>query len=273
MSGYFLFRSEVKIEKKDYQPQQDYKNVTYIIEGQPVALVNGVAETLFAPDSATKITTRYFGNDIVKDVNGDGKDDVTFLLTQETGGSGTFFYVVMAIKTEAGYVGSGGLFLGDRIAPQSIASGPDLSVVVNFAEHGDDEGYASEPTVAKSIWINFNPETQNVEELEQDFTDEVDDTVSKIKADMFVGELEEVNTGCFADGECYVVIDGKHVTILVGRRQEVVGELQGIASIGDLESHIGDKLQVYAQVNIDGTYSLYGNEGFYIKLIATNSEL
>ncbi|MBP6883949.1 MAG: hypothetical protein KBC06_01815 [Candidatus Pacebacteria bacterium] len=88
----------------------------------------------------------------------------------------------------------------------------------------------------------------------------------KIKADVFSGVLEEVNTGCFADGECYVVVGGKHVTAIMGWSQAIGGTIIGVEGFGDLESHIGEQVEVYAQVNPDGTYTLYGSEGFYIKL-------
>jgi hypothetical protein len=91
-------------------------------------------------------------------------------------------------------------------------------------------------------------------------------TGGKLKADVFTGRLEEVNTGCFADGECYVVVDGKHVTAIMGRSQEVVGTVQGVEGFGDLEKYIGKNVEVYAQVNPDNTYTLYGSEGFYVKL-------
>ena len=90
-------------------------------------------------------------------------------------------------------------------------------------------------------------------------------TNGKIKADVFTGKLEEVNTGCFADGECYVVVDGKHVTTIMGRSQEVVGKVQGVEGLGDLEKYIGKNVEVYARVNPDDTYTLYGSEGFYVK--------
>jgi len=82
----------------------------------------------------------------------------------------------------------------------------------------------------------------------------------------FSGELEEVNTGCFADGECYVVVDGKHVTIIMGWSQEISGKIIGVEGFGDLESHIGREVEVYAKNQGDGTYTLYGSENFYISL-------
>jgi hypothetical protein len=91
--------------------------------------------------------------------------------------------------------------------------------------------------------------------------------VGKLKVGNFTGKLEEVNTGCFSDGECYVVVGGKHITTLMGWSQKVVGSVQGVEGFGDLESHIGANVEVYAQDNSDGTYTLYGSEGFYIKLL------
>lgn len=98
-----------------------------------------------------------------------------------------------------------------------------------------------------------SPEGENVEE-------------GKLKVANFSGKLEEVNTGCFADAECYVVVDGKHVTAIMGWSQETVGTVQGVEGFGDLESHIGKEVEVYAQDTSDGKYTLYGSEGFYIKL-------
>ncbi len=90
---------------------------------------------------------------------------------------------------------------------------------------------------------------------------------TKIKADIFVGTLEKVDTGCFADGECFIEVSGKHVTAIMGWSTETVGSIKGVDGFGSLESHIGEKIEVYAQEKIDGTYTLYGSEGFYIKLL------
>ena len=88
----------------------------------------------------------------------------------------------------------------------------------------------------------------------------------KLKAEVFSGKLEETNEGCFADGECYVVVDGKHVTVIMGWSQAIVGSIIGVESFGNLNAHIGEEFEVYAQDKGDGTYTLYGSEGFYVKL-------
>jgi hypothetical protein len=94
-----------------------------------------------------------------------------------------------------------------------------------------------------------------------------DVVAGKLKAATFTGTLEQVDTGCFADGECFVVVGGKHVTAIMGWSQEVVGSLEGVDGFGDFVSHIGKNVEVYAQDAGDGTYTLYGSQGFYIKLL------
>ncbi len=83
----------------------------------------------------------------------------------------------------------------------------------------------------------------------------------------FRGVLEKVDVGCFADGECFVEVDGKHVTAIMGWTQGVVGSVQGVDGFGDLESHIGEVVEVYAELQDDHTYTLYGNSAYYIKRI------
>jgi hypothetical protein len=133
-------------------PGAGYKDVTYQIDGRPVTLVNGRSETEAAPGSTTRIITRYFGSDARGDLNGDGKEDAAFLLTQDTGGSGTFYYVVVALRTATGYQGTNAILLGDRIAPQRTII-ENATVVVNYAERGPDEPFSAKPSVGVSKYL------------------------------------------------------------------------------------------------------------------------
>ena len=127
----------------------DPKNLTYRVEGSPVTLVDGKAETPVTPDSASKIVTTYFGNEAVGDLNTDGLDDTAFILTQSSGGSGTFYYVAVALSGVTGYTGTNAVLLGDRIAPQSteIEHG---ELVVNYAERKPEEPMTAQPSVGVS---------------------------------------------------------------------------------------------------------------------------
>lgn len=133
-------------------PLTDYKNITYQIEGQNVTLKDGLSEMEAAPGSAGKVITRYFGNEAFGDLNRDGKDDVAFLLTQNSGGSGTFFYVVVALQTGTGYQGTNAILLGDRVAPQttSIENG---AIIVNYADRNPGEPFTVQPSLGVSKYL------------------------------------------------------------------------------------------------------------------------
>lgn len=145
---------------KQAETAADYKDAEYRIDSALVQLKDGVAEVEAAPGSASKVTTRYFGNEYRTDLNNDGREDVVFLLTQETGGSGVFYYVVAALNTERGYVGSDGYLLGDRIAPQSIemSSNPRQKnvIVANYADRAPGEPMTAQPSVGKSAYLKLD---------------------------------------------------------------------------------------------------------------------
>jgi hypothetical protein len=157
-AGYFYLYPSV--DKEEASEAAGHKNVTYVIEGKEVRLVDGFSETEAAPNSASKIVTRYFGNELKTDLDGDGREDVAFVLTQERGGSGTFYYAVGALNTENGYIGSDGYLLGDRVAPQSTDMSPNSKhvrvVVFNYADRAAGEAMTAQPSVGKSAYLKLD---------------------------------------------------------------------------------------------------------------------
>ncbi|MEN9852663.1 MAG: hypothetical protein RI996_606 [Candidatus Parcubacteria bacterium] len=130
---------------------------TYIVDGQQVTLVNSFSEIPAAPGSASQIRTAYFGNDLSADFDGDGTQDIAFLITQETGGTGVFYYAVMKLNKASGTVGTNAVLLGDRIAPQSINMS-DGALVVHFADRKEGEDFSVSPSVGKSMYLKLNSE-------------------------------------------------------------------------------------------------------------------
>lgn len=178
--GYVLFieSDEMVTSETAEQPvvMTDYKNASYTIEGKVVKLSDGYGETESAPGSATKVITRYFGNELVTDLDGDGDADVAFMVTQETGGSGVFYYAVAALNTENGYVGTDGYLLGDRIAPQSTTVSPDPRqknvVVFNYADREVGEPMTTQPSIGKSVYLKVDTDAMRWAIVEPNFEGE-----------------------------------------------------------------------------------------------------
>ena len=165
-AGLFAFRLRTSSQTQ-VATEADSKNIQYVIDGTPVKLINGVASTEAAPGSASMITTKYFGNEIKVDLNGDGQEDVAFIITQTTGGSGTFYYAVAALSTTHGYVGSEAYLLGDRIAPQStnISSSDPMVIVFNYADRAPGEPMTAQPSVGKSAFLKLDTTTLKFTEV------------------------------------------------------------------------------------------------------------
>ena len=177
VGGFFILNSYIYNEKQA-PAAADYKNAEYVIEGERIRLVDGFAESVIddGPGMDVSVTTRVFGNELVTDLDGDGTEDVAFIVTQERGGSGTFFYAVAALNSERGYVGSDGYLLGDRIAPQTTNVSPNprhkYVVVFNYADRAPGEPMTARPSMGKSAYLKIVPETRQWAIVEPDFEGE-----------------------------------------------------------------------------------------------------
>lgn len=136
----------------------------YTVGNSAVTLVQGVAVYDSVPGSASKNVYRAFGEPVYGDLNGDGVNDAVFFLTEDSGGSGTFFYIVEAVNRDGVYQGTNALFLGDRIAPQTITF-EHGNVVANYAVRNDGESFFTLPSLGKSMWIHLNPLTNEIVEF------------------------------------------------------------------------------------------------------------
>lgn len=154
--GVYVFL--VPVPKTAEVGRADYKNGTYTVEGTVVALKNGSSSVPSAPGSASVVTTKYFGNEVKGDFNSDGIPDIAFLITQNSGGSGTFYYVVAALQNkDGGYTGTNGVWLGDRIAPQTTEY-KDGVITVNFAVQKPGDPMTAAPSMGTSRYFKVENE-------------------------------------------------------------------------------------------------------------------
>ena len=151
--------------------QNNPLNIAFTISGQNYTLANGKVEKEITPGSASKEVVAMFGEPVYGDLNGDGVPDAVMFITQNSGGSGTFFYVVEAINFNGVFKGTNAMLLGDRIAPQNINI-IDGQAVANFAERKAGELFTTQPSVGKSVWVYYDKKTGEIGELVQNFEGE-----------------------------------------------------------------------------------------------------
>lgn len=171
--GFFALNHYVDREKRADGPPRDFRDVTFHVSDEPVTLVDGEAQAYTALGGESLTTIRYFGNELAHDLDGDGRQDMVFLITQETGGSGTFFYLVGALRRENGYLGTHALYLGDRIVPRTIDAEEGRQIVVTYSERAPGEPFTASPSVAKRTHLVLNLETRHFGEVIPDFEGDV----------------------------------------------------------------------------------------------------
>lgn len=135
--GIFFFLDKESIHVSDF------KNCTYHINEQEIILVDGYSEIDMG---LSKIITQYYGNEVSGDFNNDGLNDTALILTQDGGGSGTFFYLVAALGNNNTCIGTNGVFLGDRISIQSIEI-KEGRIIVNYNDRKDSDPMTSIPSI------------------------------------------------------------------------------------------------------------------------------
>ncbi len=142
-------------------------DTTYNIWGEEITFRGGESKVRIAPGSSVEVVTKYFGNDVQYDFDHDGREDTAFMLTQETGGTGVFYYVTAVLNTEKGKVGLDGVFVGDRIAPQSMYIEVGEILVINFAERKVGQSFAEQPSVARTIKVKYDTDSLQFAEVLQ----------------------------------------------------------------------------------------------------------
>jgi len=160
---FLYFKSPSKDRTPDFKettsatstPKIDHKNISYTIDDQKVILINGISQSKPDPTTETSVVTEYFGNEAKGDLNGDGINDVVFLVRQHGGGTGTFYFVVVALANKDSYTGTNAEFIGDRILPQTteIRNG---KVIVNYADRKPDEPMVARPSVGVTKYFKVN---------------------------------------------------------------------------------------------------------------------
>ncbi len=123
------------------------KNAEYVVEGPAsgkAKLVNGTYQEKI-PNSSAQMTIRFSDMLSVGDLNGDGVADAAVIVTANTGGSGTFYYLYGVLNDHGAPKPSAPESLGDRIKLKSLTI-QNGEISANFLTQGPKDAMAN-PTL------------------------------------------------------------------------------------------------------------------------------
>ncbi|HBU06541.1 MAG TPA: hypothetical protein DEB09_00480 [Candidatus Magasanikbacteria bacterium] len=148
-----------KNEKPSFNMLDGVKNATYTIENEIITLVDGkMVEDKFEqeilPGEKSKNITELLSASELGDLDDNNLDDAVVILTQNDGGSGTFYYVSIALQASSTYYGYNAIFLGDRILPKDIEFRQGI-IIVNYKDHADGQAMTDEPTLERQRYFVF----------------------------------------------------------------------------------------------------------------------
>lgn len=130
--------------------ERGIKNATYSIEGRDVTLVNGMSEVAAALGSAAQVTTQTTSHMAEGDLQqGTGATrDGAVVLTQNTGGSGIFYYVGAVVQQSGQiYVAADNTYLlGDRVVIKKIMIDGRM-IHVTYMDRNATDPMTTEPSV------------------------------------------------------------------------------------------------------------------------------
>ncbi len=139
----------------DRKSSPEISDLTITIGTQEFAMSDGVAVIPPSQGSETANTLRLIGAPVMGDSDGDGNPDAALLVQHDPGGSGTFYYAVVAINDGGSYRASNALLLGDRIEPRAVEFA-DGRFVYTYAERKPGDSMSERGTVEKSVTVTVD---------------------------------------------------------------------------------------------------------------------
>lgn len=136
--------TDSQAEQSSAQAPADPANAGYYIDGIVYTLVNGELEQAIE-DSTTVNKFKLLDFKAVGDINKDGTDDVAVVITNDAGGSGTFYYLAIFTSGSSPVIENTS-YLGDRIVVKDITF-TNNQFQVKYLDRDSEADMASDPTI------------------------------------------------------------------------------------------------------------------------------
>jgi heat shock protein HslJ len=145
------------------------KNSTFVLDGIMYPLTQGKALVPIQEGEDFLLQLSFFGEPVIGDIDGDGDDDTAQFMVFNGGGSGSFYYVSVAMQDENEvFIPSNLILLGDRIAPQTLHIA-DTGVYATYAVRNDGEPFTTPPSKGQSLFITYNKKTKSISSEAKEF--------------------------------------------------------------------------------------------------------
>ncbi len=139
--------------------------LTYHIDDRDIPMNRGVFRQDI-PNSSLQEHIEITHPSALGDISHDGVRDYVTILKQESGGSGTFFYItaVLADEKDSSKVQTtNSLLIGDRIIPHTIIIDLNGLITLQYYDRGDGEPMTTEPIYL--VERNFRIQNQSLIEV------------------------------------------------------------------------------------------------------------
>ena len=136
--------TDSQAEQSSAQAPADPANAGYYIDGIVYTLVNGELEQAIE-DSTTVNKFKLLDFKASGDINKDGTDDVAVVVTNDAGGSGTFYYLAIFTSGSSPVIENTS-YLGDRIVVKDITF-TNNQFQVKYLDRDSEADMASDPTI------------------------------------------------------------------------------------------------------------------------------
>lgn len=150
----FINSSNNNINKDQALKDIDINNSTFITDYGITTIKDGKS---IDNSGASIVSTELIADIIMKaDLDKDGVNDALFFVRQNTGGTGTFVYLVAVLSSQTNNNYVTGYGMGDRVIAKGIIIDKNDNIVVSYLDRKDNEPYSSIPNINKSKVLSFD---------------------------------------------------------------------------------------------------------------------
>ncbi len=178
--GWYFFSTKNNSELPITSPL----DTTYSINGESFEFINGIAEKT-NPYSEIPRKISVFEEPIIGDIDEDGNEDASVILTENKDENTDLYYVAITANTKGQYKGTNTIFLGENIDLKTFKI-EEGRVKIKYT--------ADKIPTANYLHLQFNPKNLDLIEVAVDFTNEINPETTATSTEPLLSESLDKNS-------------------------------------------------------------------------------